>query len=267
MKAIALLASLSLLLSVSSNLTAADLTAIDRSIAKEPVYQTKTPRYCLLVLGPEAKTRIWLVQDGHVLYVDRNANGDLTEEGEKVTGEKWDGAEEGETSFKIGELRDGPLTHKAVTVGVSRLNHLAENYEQVKSLLKQDPKARGCYVSAEIEWPGFKGAGIGGRVRQHAGYVDLEGVLQFADRPKDAPIVNLSGPLRITLFGRHKLMIDRETDAVLGVATAGLGPGTTAWIDFECIPRELHPVVEVVYPPKQPSEPGRPERYELKQRC
>jgi hypothetical protein len=63
--------------------TAADLTKIDRTIAKEPVYQNK-PNYCLLVFGPEAKTRVWLVVDGNVLYVDRNGNGDLTEKGKRM---------------------------------------------------------------------------------------------------------------------------------------------------------------------------------------
>src|SRR5262249_21884448 len=62
---------------------AADLTKTDRTIAKEPVYQNK-PKYCLLVFGPDAKTRVWLVIDGDVLYVDRNGNGDLTEKGKRL---------------------------------------------------------------------------------------------------------------------------------------------------------------------------------------
>ena len=60
-----------------------DLTKIGRVIAKEPNYRGK-PKYCLLVFGPEAKFRVWLVLDGDVLYVDRNGNGDLTETGERV---------------------------------------------------------------------------------------------------------------------------------------------------------------------------------------
>src|SRR6516225_8420792 len=63
---------------------AADLSRIDRSLKKEPAYKFK-PKYCLLVLGPKAETRIWLVLDGEVLYVDRNGNGDLTEPGKRVT--------------------------------------------------------------------------------------------------------------------------------------------------------------------------------------
>jgi hypothetical protein len=63
---------------------AADLAKIDRSIGKEPAYRTKSPRYCLLVFGPEAKARAWLVLDGDVLYFDGNANGDLTDKGERA---------------------------------------------------------------------------------------------------------------------------------------------------------------------------------------
>src|SRR5262249_9660162 len=60
---------------------------IDRAIVKEPAYKGK-PKYCLLVLGPEAKTRAWLVLDGDLVYIDRNGNGDLTEPDEKVA---WKG--------------------------------------------------------------------------------------------------------------------------------------------------------------------------------
>jgi len=37
----------------------------------------------LLVFGKEAKTQIWLVQDGKHYYLDRNGNGDLTDPDEK----------------------------------------------------------------------------------------------------------------------------------------------------------------------------------------
>ena len=50
-------------------------TVVDRTIAKEPVYQTKSPKYLLLVFGSERKDRAWLVLDGDTLYVDRNGNG------------------------------------------------------------------------------------------------------------------------------------------------------------------------------------------------
>src|SRR5215472_7878107 len=61
---------------------ATDLSKIERKIAKEPAYQNK-PKYCLVVFGPEANLRVWLVRDGKHLYVDVNGNGDLTEPGER----------------------------------------------------------------------------------------------------------------------------------------------------------------------------------------
>src|ERR671937_529448 len=77
------LTSLGLALLLCQAAAAADLTQVDRAIQKEPAYQGQ-PKYCLLVFGPEAKTRVWLVLDGDTLYVDRNGNGDLTEKDEKV---------------------------------------------------------------------------------------------------------------------------------------------------------------------------------------
>src|SRR5215207_8233400 len=62
---------------------ATDLSQIDKTIRKEPPYKTK-PGYALLVFGSEAKTRVWLVQDGEKIFVDRNADGDLTDPAEAI---------------------------------------------------------------------------------------------------------------------------------------------------------------------------------------
>jgi hypothetical protein len=87
-----------------------DLTQIKRSIVREPVYQSKAPKYFLLVFGAEAKTRIWLVLDGDVLYVDRNGNGDLTEDGKRVTMNKG--------GFAVGEIveADSKTRHTDLSV-------------------------------------------------------------------------------------------------------------------------------------------------------
>jgi hypothetical protein len=82
----------------------ADLTKIDRTIFKEPKY-TSQPHYALLVYGPEAKTRIWLVLDGQVLYLDRNGNGDLTEANERIELDVVASKKTpGESVFNIGEI-------------------------------------------------------------------------------------------------------------------------------------------------------------------
>src|SRR5262249_28513553 len=116
----------------ASPLAAADLTKIDRKIGKEPVYQSK-PKYCLLVFGPEAKTRVWVVLDGQTLYVDRNGDGDLTESGERVVVKKEAAAQPGEgVTFEAGEIQEGTLRHKNLQVSVVPLTALAERDEQAK---------------------------------------------------------------------------------------------------------------------------------------
>ena len=64
-----------------------DYDKIDRRLVREPAYRTKSPKYALLLFGPEARRRVWFVLDGEVLYVDRNDNGDLTERGERFSQE------------------------------------------------------------------------------------------------------------------------------------------------------------------------------------
>lgn len=72
-----------------------DHTAIDRTL-KEPRYDSLNPAYRFLALGPEGKTVVALVADASkglgtgvdTLYVDLNANRDLTEPGERFTIEK-----------------------------------------------------------------------------------------------------------------------------------------------------------------------------------
>jgi hypothetical protein len=263
------LLSLSMLLALSSTASAAvDLSSIERKIVKEPAYRSQ-PKYCLLVLGPEAKTHIWLVQDGETLYVDRNGNGDLTEVNEKVPAEKSEDAEEGEYLFNAGDLRDGERLHKELKLSIMKLGHLnAARYDAVKELLKKDPKARGYFLLLEVEMPGRKGAGTGGRVQQLSCLDDSTGVLQFAEKPQDAPILHFGGPWQVTLFEKQQLTIDRETDVVLGFGSPGVGPGSFTWTAYEnVIPKDKFPTLDIVYPSKVPGDAPLREHYELKQRC
>ena len=57
---------------------AVDYQKIDRKLKREPVYQSSSPRYALLLFGREAPLRVWAVLDGKTFYLDREGNGDLT---------------------------------------------------------------------------------------------------------------------------------------------------------------------------------------------
>ncbi len=261
---------LPLLVLLAPQLHAADLTKIERSIRKEPTYQSKTPRYCLLVFGPEAKTRVWLVLDGRTLYVDRNGNGDLTDDGEKVIAKEGRFAfgEDGEIIFNIGDIQDGPRLHKKVALFVRKLDYLAVRDDDVKAWLARTANARGLSIHAEVEMPPWRGDGVGGRVLQAVSYNDSRGFLMFADKPGDAPIIHFGGPWQIAIDSPLRLTIGREHDLFLRVGTPGLGAGTFAAIAYEgVIPENRHPRVEITYPPKNAGEPPIKLCYELKERC
>jgi hypothetical protein len=258
--------SLVLLPTFISAAAGADLSQIKRSLVKEPVYHSQ-PKYCLLVFGPEAKTRVWLVQDGDVLYVDRNGNGGLTEPSKKVHAETQD-KDQASYSFRVGDIAEGSRRHKDLMVAVAKIDYLADSEPSVKSLLAKNANARGYTITCEVEMPGWKGAGVGGRVQQRALFQDVNGVLQFADKPQDAPVVHFGGPWQIAFFSRQQLMLGRETDVVLGVGTPGIGAGSTAWIDYEgVVPEGVFPTLDVTYAPKRPGESPICEHYELKRRC
>ncbi len=56
---------------------------IDRTISKEPAYQS-TPKYSLITLGNNGAVKVWMVEDGRRLFIDKNANGDLTDDGPPI---------------------------------------------------------------------------------------------------------------------------------------------------------------------------------------
>ncbi|HJZ91173.1 MAG TPA: hypothetical protein VKE40_09890 [Gemmataceae bacterium] len=199
---------------------AIDLTKIDRTIAKEPAYKGK-PKYCLLVFGPEAKFRVWLVIDGDTLYVDRNGNGDLTEAGEAVARlpEGW---------FKVGTLtepdgtRHTDLQLQVIQAGAFPIA-IRVGGKRLQCLQVEDPS------------PG---------TRQAGGH--------FAEQPKTAPIVHFNGPLTMKLTYPKGRVWDtrpdnRVVEVVAWLGTPGLGDGTFASIGTSELLACPGPTVEIEF--------------------
>jgi hypothetical protein len=262
------------LLAACGSASAADLARIDRTIKKEPKY-TGQPRYCLLVIGPEANHRVWIVQDGSTLYVDRNGNGDLTEAGEKVTAQNvLPGDREGAFRFEVGDLKVGGKTHKGLQLSVTPLRTLADNpnliaLPQVAEAVKKSPNEVSGSISLDVECESLKGGGVGGRVAYLVSLLDARGVLQFARKPAEAPIIHLDGPLEVTFFVNKPTWTGgRSQDTILCVGTPGHGLGTFAMLKYEgTVPPDRHPMIDVTYRPKDPARKPVQERYELKERC
>jgi hypothetical protein len=244
---------------------AADLSKIDRAIAKEPAYNNK-PKYCLLVFGTEAKPRVWLVQDGDVLYVDRNGNGDLTEKGERIALKP--GSKDYQ-SFEVGDIHDGDLTHTGLTVARFHATaDLAGNAQEFERIKKQgaDPWIWTVRVAAE------RAADDKRPLPKRINYIvngDGLGFLLFADRPADAPVIHFNGQWTLGLQDlKQHLTAGHKSQLQIGVGTQGIGPGTFSFVLYpDTIPTDAYPVADITFPPKAAGEKPIRQKYTLKQRC
>ena len=158
------IAALAFLALETNSSASVDLTKIDRTIAKEPAYKSK-PKYCLLVFGPEAKTRVWLVLDGETLYVDRNGNGDLTETDEMLTQERpW-------------PRQEFPAVFLSLPGEERRQMRVTVHHYRGESEVKEGP-----HPAIDITF--------GGKTWSTPSK-------QFSEQPKDAPIIHLNGPVSL----------------------------------------------------------------------
>jgi len=258
---------------LSAGLAADEPLKIDRSIGKEPVYKSKSPKYGLLVFGPEAKDRVWLVLDGDILYVDRNGNGDLTDPGEKIMAEKKAGRdpEEDGYGFEVGDLSVGGRKHKDLSIGfypLKRVEGSLGKRPEVKAALARDPKAQSISLRIDVDMPGMKGGGVGGRVVFIAGPMDLNGPLLFAAAPGQAPVINLRPPFQLTFHNSlPTLRAGRESEFILAVGSPGVGPGTLARVGHEdTIPLDVNAVAELTFPAKDKKSQTK-SRLAIKGRC
>jgi hypothetical protein len=164
---------------------AADLSRIERRIAKEPSYQSKAPGYCLLVFGAEAKTRVWIVRDGDTLFVDRNGNGDLTEPDKRI---------------------QRPANHQEFNLD----RVVASGWMTSYPYLRLTTQRRGSADHFVIDFA------VPGKYKQSVQSSP------FGDRPETAPIIHLDGPLTVGLLIRKNgLHVPESTEQVKLSGTGG----------------------------------------------
>jgi hypothetical protein len=244
----------------------ADLTRIDRSIAREPKYAGK-PQRCLVVFGRDIRDRVWLVRAGDVLYADKNGNGDLTEPAKRIEGEK----EGSGTVFHVGTIKLRGQEHRNVIVRVWKLASAGESFTShpvSQAALRKDRDVEMYNVSAEVEVPGLKGDGDDGRLFVGA-RMDINGPLLFGDSAASAPVLHFGGPLQLQPEGMvTPLYRGVPHDFMLTVGTAGIGPGTFATVGYDkLIPAKAHLIVEAEFAPIKSGDPPLRQKYELKDRC
>jgi hypothetical protein len=206
---------------------AADLSKIPRTIGKEPAYQAQ-PKYCLVVFGPEAKTRVWLVLDGDTLYADRNGDGDVMGKEERIPKEYLlRGA-----VFQVGKI-------------TGRYRDTSFTLEVVVNPGGDDQDSRATIWCRPAQGKGFEQR--------------TDGVLLFADRPKEAPIVHFGGPHTLTILDWHRPLQSprfvrggQENQLSVLVGTPVFGGKHRAFATiYELFRGDSVPIVEVEFPGKE----------------
>ncbi|HEV3256231.1 MAG TPA: hypothetical protein VG013_05070 [Gemmataceae bacterium] len=259
------------LLSWAAPASPADLSKIDRSIKQEPAYQGK-PTYCLLVFGPEAKTRAWLVVDGDVLYIDRHADGDLTHPDDRLKVQRVTkdppNSVSSETRVFLDVVpkgdpkgRDAPTlkgsdryTRLWVSQPVARKQAVAPNKDQEEYLRR----LRRHFTNLCLRLDGK--------------YVQLAWAC-FSERPQDAPVLHFGGPLAIGFgrdFGMFRPKLVRGPNAddfMVNLQTSGRGEGAVVTMDNRYPPADVHPVADIEFPGREPGGKPTTMRVVLKERC
>jgi len=96
----------------------ADYSWVSRNLKAEPTYASKKVKYAIWVLGNEKKSVMTIVWDeskgtgtGYdTLYVDKNFNGDLTEDGERISSIEIKTKRRKGTVYEIGTIKSGADT-------------------------------------------------------------------------------------------------------------------------------------------------------------
>lgn len=191
--------------------------AIDRTIPAEPDYLSPRQGYCLLLFGPEGRTRVWLVKDGDVVHVHDSPDGKAPS--------RWRKVKSPHRYWALGDIWEdgGTVRHRNL-----HFNPIA-----------QEKRLR---VMVGGKW-------------QAAG-ADRGGLLELAPTAGDAPVVHFNGPLMLDLFREQEpLRSGRPVNITAVVGTPGVGPGTFAVLDVRAYPPGAWPTALIEYPSRDGGPP------------
>jgi hypothetical protein len=205
------------------------LTKVDRRVV-EPA-GLKSPRYCLLVFGPDANTRVWLIEDGDTIYVDRNANGDLTDAGESALPSKRSEF----MSVGVGGIGEEPYRDWDYTLGDLAPSDGSERHANLELTRYQEGDKASKYVLS---------VRVRGVLPQEAGWGPI-----FAPSRNTAPVIHFGGAVVPRLVRTPALHMSYRRDELrLCIGTPGLGGDSFAYISCDAVPENIQPVVEIAWP-------------------
>lgn len=204
-----------------------DLNKIDRHIVKEPHYVSDRPCYGLLVLGPEAKTKVWAVFDksspdsvGYdILYFDRKADGDLTHPDNRIEGKLIEGKPSLKNSrwFAVGSFDDPSNGDKYSDVNLIQYGDYGDGPVEHPLSVGIRIKWRDHFISSSFSDK------LGAEARKN-----LQPRWNFADNVSSAPIFWFGGSAPLSFNGSYlkPLNIGRLQNIQVQLGFRGVGENT-----------------------------------------
>jgi hypothetical protein len=216
-----------------------NVTYINHTILKEPTYQS-APKYSLLTFGTNSDVKVWMVEDGQRLFVDKNANGDLTDDGPPIEPSNVRHLDDKQWDFEYKLDAITPASGSPHTKFVlSRWNYNDPLDEYGLSLT------------------------VDGKMPMYAGWF---GTFWSTNR-EQAPVIHFGGPFTPKLLRREAFTIgERGQRLSLCFVNPGSGPGATSRLSIEALPRYAIPDLTIEWPTAPGSKPLRTS-HELTQRC
>jgi hypothetical protein len=215
------------------------VSRFDYTVLKEPTYQS-TPKYCLIALGTSGDVKVWMVEDGKRLFVDRNVDGDLTDDGPPIEPSNLRTLDQNRWDFEY--LLDAitPTNGSRDTQFVLR----RWNYGD-----KED--SYGLSLS------------VNGQMPMYAGWF---GTFWSTNR-ETAPVIHFGGPFTPRLLRRSEFTVG-ETGQRLSLCfiNPGSGPGAESRLSIDALPRSVVPILHIEWPTAEDKVPLRAS-YPLTQRC
>jgi hypothetical protein len=242
-----------------------DLGKIDRTIVKEPRYANE-PHYALIVFGPRAEHRSWLVMDGdEVLYFDRNGNGDLSEPEDRIA---QDVEASKKTRMAEGSTHSGMNVFPLGTVAGVPLNF--HYWVRRRGFVPADEWQRKIMREREANnWEN------GTLWRIAADGRRAQNPILLAARPAEAQITHLDGPLTFALKWGERQELQpwpKRTVFDVHIGTPALRARNCTYDLFSPltdteVPRDVHPTAVFEFPPRSPGSPPVVRTVELDLRC
>tara|TARA_R110002096_G_scaffold52659_3_gene137556 strand:+ start:1141 stop:2022 length:882 start_codon:yes stop_codon:yes gene_type:complete len=197
-----------------------DYTKVDRTIKKLPPFVAE-PLHALFVFGEKGQVRMWAVLDKSTaelpyydtLYFDKNANGDLTDPGERIT-----------TKFDEKRARAGV----AISLKINKLPIPGTDLVHEGFLISTVRKTGRTGIWFRMKWDGHT---------EMSGGYGLRGsnVTNWTKSKDSAPILRPTplAPMSFATWGDDKLVlkIGGSTHVNVIAGSRGSGPDTLAVVD------------------------------------